>query len=419
MACHDETDDQHEATTRKFYGKLEITWSDSFIDNTIAASVNDSNPVNDWYSLIGQVMDESLSTTRKWAHLDGELVPDGTYYPMPGNALQAAENQVGWYGAEESDSSGEWLIDPTLTTTFAARPMSALSICGDNINGEYPVSFEVKIYTLATDVSPVLTESVVDGVGTGWVLSKINVGDSQAVKWDRTLVTEINSCEKMELIIKKWSDTGRVVKITEFYSAITITYTDDDIVSIKLLEESEIADGTLPVGNISCNELVVELQNVGNQFFYNNTASPIHTQLKINRKIVAYVGIKLADSSETIYWEKLGTFFSGDWDAEENGTTAGTTARDRMELLRKSDFEISELYEDITLYDLVEIVLNDAKTKIIDLQWNIDSGLSSFTLPFAWFEKQSYFECIKQITQACMGRAYMDRDDVLQIEVDL
>lgn len=417
MACHDETDALQEATVRKYHGKLEITWSDSFIDNTIAASVNDSNPVNDDYSLIGQVMDESLDTTRKWAHLDDVIVPDGSYYPMPGNALSAAENQVGWYGEESSDSSGEWVTDPTLTTTFAARPMSTLSLCGDNVYGEYPVSFDVKIYTNVGDSVPVHTESVVNGVGTGWTLSKVNVGDSQAVKWDKSLTVEINSCEKMELIIKKWSDTGRVVKITEFYSAITVTYTDEDIVSLKLLEESEIADGTLPVGNISCNELDVRLQNVENEFYYNNTDSPIHTQLKINRKIVAYLGIELADTS--IYWEKLGTFFSGDWKAEENDTLAGTTARDRMELLRKADFEVSELYENITLYDLAEIVLNDAKTKITDLQWNIDTNLQNFTVPFAWFEKQSYFKCIKEIAQACMSRAYMDRDDVLQIETDL
>lgn len=415
--CHIATDAASEATVRKFYSKLNITWSDTFIDNTLSAYVNDSNVVNDAYSLVSQVIDQINAVPRKWAHLDGALYPDGTFYPMPGNTLSAAENQVGWWGEEECDSSGEWLTDPTLITQFAARPLYNLTVCGENIYGEYPRSFEINVYTLATDSVPVHTETVVNDVGTDWVLSKVDVGDSQAVKWDKTLAVAITTCEKIELIVKKWNVTGRVVKISEFYSAITNEYTDNDVVSLRLLEESEIADGTLPVGNISCNEVDIKLQNVDNKFFWNNTASPIHTQLKVNRKIVAYLGIELADTS--IHWETLGTFFSGDWDAEENDTTASTVARDRMELLRKSDYEVSELQENITLYALAELVLNDAKTKITDLRWNIDTDLQNFTIPYAWFTKQSYFKCIKTIAGACMGRAYMDRDDVLQIETDL
>jgi len=237
------------------------------------------------------------------------------------------------------------------------------------------------------------------------------------VKWDKTLTTSIDTCQKVELIIKKWNTPFRVVKISEFYTAITKTYYDDDILSLKLLEESEIADGSLPVGNISCNELDLKLQNVENRFFWGNTASPLHTLIKINRRIQAWIGIELADS--TIYYVLLGTFFSGDWDAEELGTSVSTAARDRMELLRKADYEISPLSENITLYDLAELVLNDAKTKIADLEWNISTDLQNFTLPYGWFKKQSYFECIKQIAGACMGRAYMDRDDVLQIDTDL
>lgn len=415
--CHDDTDTLHEATTRKFHGKVEITWSDSFIDNTLSATVNDSNPVNESYSLISQAVDETIAIPRQWAHLDGELYPDGTFYPMPGNTLFAAENQVGWWGVEECDSSGEWTTDPTLVTQFAARPLYSLTVCGENIYGEYPRSFVINIYELSTDTVPIHTETVVDDVGTGWTLSKVDAGDPQSVKWDKTLAVNITSCEKIELIIGKWNTAGRVVKVSEFYTVIKNEYGDDDIVSLRFLEESEIADGTIPVGNISCNEVDIKLQNVENQFFWNNTDSPIHTQLKVNRKIVAYVGIEKTDT--TIHWETLGTFFSGDWNAEENGATASTTARDRMELLRKADFEVSELQENITLYDLAEIVLNDAKTKITDLQWVIDTELQNYIIPYAWFKKQSYFKCIKTIVGACMGRAYMNRDDVLHLETEL
>lgn len=430
FTCHDEIDAASRANIRKFHSKIEVTWTDSFIDNTTAATANDTNRIHDVTSLISQTMDGVTAVPRRWAHLDDTIVADGTFYPMPGTTLLAATNQVGWWGKEECNSDGEWIQStttttttmtpnqyPTLTTTFASRPIYSLLVCGDNIYGEYPRSFEIKVYTLSTDTVPVYTDSVTDDVGTGWVLSNVVAGDAQAVKWDKTLTTSIDSCQKIELIIKKWNVGLRVVKISEFYTAITETYTDDDILSMKLLEESEIADGSLPVGNISCNELDFKLQNVENRFFWGNTDSPLHDLIKINRRIRAWIGIELADDS--IYYVLLGTFFSGDWDAQELGTDVSTAARDRMELLRKADYETSPLNENITLYDLAVLVLDDAKTKITDLEYNISTDLQNYTLPYGWFEKQSYFKCLKQIAGACMGRAYMDRDDVLQIDTDL
>ncbi len=37
----------------------------------------------------------------------------------------------------------------------------------------------------------------------------------------------------------------------------------------------------------------------------------------------------------------LGTFWSGDWSAPEDGVYAQTTGRDRLELLRKSTYSTS------------------------------------------------------------------------------
>lgn len=409
------------ATIRKFRGKVEITWTDSLIDPTISASANDENYAHSLASdLIGQTADNKEAMTHKWAHLDGVQKLDGTYFLAPGSNAAAPTAQFGWWGATRCNGSSVWPgSNPLLTITFAARALYGFVVTGDNQYGEYPVSFIAKVFTLSGDGSPVLTETVTDGVGTGWERVNVLEGDTVAVRWRKTLDEGdiIGSCEKITLEVVKWSAPDRIVKISEFYSSVVETYEGDDIVSFDILEENLIADGTIPTGNISANEMSLKLQNVENRFFWGNTDSPLHTLLIRNRRIKVWIGIEI--NPEEYEYILMGTFFSGDWQAEELGTTASTNARDRMELLRTNIYEISPLSENITLYALAVLVLDDAILKIPDLVYNIDTNLLNYTLDYAWFDKVSYFECIKLIAGASQSRAYIDRFDVLQIETEL
>jgi len=412
---------------RKFSGRVEITWTDPYIDNTIVITANDTNRIHDQSDCIYHAADLITTVPYKYAHLNSQgtypLIANGTFHPFPGTDLLADSNEVGWWGAEKCNSEGEWVTsgtttttttssplgNPVLTMTFTSRSIYSLLVCGEDVYGEYPVSFIVRIYTLSGDAIPILTETVTNEIGTNWARS--------GVVWTKTLSPIVSSAQKMELEIVKWSEPFAVVKIAEFYTSIVDTYTDDDIISLELLEEMEIADGSLPIGNISCNELDIKLQNVDDRFFVGNTNSPIYTLIKKNRRIRAWIGLELPDGSTE---EKLlGTFFSGDWQADELGTYVSTSARDRMELLRKTTFDISELYEDKTLYWMADTLLADAKLKIPDLIYQIDTELLNYTLPYLWFEKISYFECIKKIVGACMGYAYMSKGDVLIIGVGI
>ena len=89
-----------------------------------------------------------------------------------------------------------------------------------------------------------------------------------------------------------------------------------------------------------------------------------------------------------------------------------------MELLRRAEYKGSALYIDTDMYTLAEVVLNSAKNDIpmAELQWDIDITLQDFKVPYGWFTKMSYFEAVREIAEACMGQAYMSRDDVLIIE---
>jgi hypothetical protein len=195
------------------------------------------------------------------------------------------------------------------------------------------------------------------------------------------------------------------------------------------LEENEISDGSLPVGNISSNELDFQLQNIKlinslgettlNPFYPGNTNSYLHNLIKRNRKVRAWLGLVLPD--ESVEYLTLGKFWTGDPKVSERSPSISFSCRDRMELLRKAEFEGSEVYENATLYDLAETVLNHAIVNIpmTDLVYSISTALQDIIIPYAYFPKQTYFETIRQIAEACAGRAYMGRDDVLYIETDL
>jgi hypothetical protein len=395
------------ASPRQWRPRLTITWTDALIDSSIACSSNDDNYVHPLSDI--QAADGISTTSKKWAHLDGVIVADGTYYPMPDDAQATAGAQMGWYGATRCNASSVWSEPyPTLMVEFHARSILALAVSGDTVYNEYPVDFDIKIYA-AGDVLR-HTETVTANTLLHYTKSISGAGVIDAVK--------------MELIIKKWSAPNRVAKIVEFYTSIIDTYEGDDIVSMNLLEEREIADGSLPIGNISANELDIELQNISlvrgssntkDPFSYENDASYLKNMLKKNRKIVAEIGLVLPDNS--VKYVPLGTFWSGDWNASEKGTTVSTSARDRMELLRNAEYTTSGIYTGPTLEYLMEAVLTAAKVNIPmpDLTWVIDPEFGDFRIPYAYFPSQNYFKCIKEICEACMGQAYMSRNDVLII----
>ena len=325
-----------------------------------------------------------------------------------------------WYGvcygnkrfvAVASSSAGNRVMtrgtnpDPKLTVEFDTRPIFNIFVVGEPTLGQYPVDFKVQLYNGSE------------------LLIEYDITDNNVVEFVQE--AEFTTVTKCVLSISRWSTENTVCKITEFYTAVKRAYTGDDIVSIGLLEEREIRDGSLPVGNISSNELDLELQNVVlgegstkilDPYFPGNTASFVSALVKPNREVTAYLGFRLP--SGVYEFVKVGKFWTGDWEIDDQSFSVTTTCRDRMDRLKRADFDCTDLYENITLYALAEAVLNHARESIpmADLVWSIDPELQNFTVPYAWFEKTDYMNALRDIAEACLGQAYMSKDDVLIIE---
>jgi hypothetical protein len=153
------------------------------------------------------------------------------------------------------------------------------------------------------------------------------------------------------------------------------------------------------------------LNNENKKFDVDNEQSPLKNLLKPNRRIQVWLGAETSDVEE---WVPLGTFWSIDWDSPDDSLEATVTARDRMELLRKSTFQTSQVLTNKSLYELAEIVLQDAG--LMPDEYIIDMALQNIVVPYSWFNPVSHREALRRIAEAGLAAAFQNRDGKIQIE---
>lgn len=418
-------------TVRRWKGRVQIDYTDPFIDQSIDAEASEASN----YSHPTQTANNVEEPSEKWASLDGSWVLDGSYHLMP----EDDSEQIGWWGSQLSGVEGVFSTPlPTLTINFFSRPVRQLKVVGDSKRAEWPVDFYVTLYNEAGDV-----------------LHNESITDNALINW-KTAIPLVSEVTKMRLAITKWSEEGRQAKILEFFTSVQETYEGDDILSISLQEEREISNGSLPIGNISANEIDIKLNNINNKFDAGNVGSSIYQLLKANRRIKAWIGLDLLNESafvfdekedvsahevspeetiesdvhvselfqmmfgmtpeytEAVEWKPLGTFWSGDWDVPESEVWAQTSGRDRLELLSQTTFSSSQVLMNTNLYELAVTVLEDSGLTPSDY-W-VDEKLMEYDIPYAWFEPSSHRKILRLIAEACLGQVYQDRLGVVRVE---
>lgn len=253
------------APVRTVFSKVVVDFTDPFLDQSIvvAASENAAASV-------------PAQTANSIVVPHGHIISlDGSWKLGDGSVLADITKEVGWWGTQLSDASSNFASPyPALTVTHSARPVHTLKVVGDSVRAEYPVDFTIKLYDVANTL--LHTETVTGNALNTWTATVSEVG-----------------VVKQVLEITKWSAASRQVKIVEFFTSIQEIYYGDDIFAINLLEEREVANGSLPVGNISSNEVDLKLYNRSGVFDAGNTASPLYGAVKANRKIKPYMGAEV------------------------------------------------------------------------------------------------------------------------------
>lgn len=309
---------------------------------------------------------------------------------------------MGYWSTAVSDANGDFSTPVDFTVYMTdARPIYDLKIYGDDKLDNYPVDFVITLY----DADSVLlhTETV-----TG----------NASYAWTKTLDTYVNSVKSMKVSISKISKANRSCIITEFFTAYGEWYYRDKILFLSVLEERDYKGGTLPIGNVSANELVLRLSNIDNHFSPDNEASPIYNLMKKNRRIEAWIGIEVPMDEETYgaepEWIPLGIFWSQDWSVPQDEAYAEVVGLDRLELLRTTEFYSSQIYQNYTLYDLAEVVLQDAGLQASE--YSIHADLDAVTIPYAWFGRTTHRSALIEIAEAALATVYCARDGKIVID---
>lgn len=372
---------------RRTVARCIIDYTDPIIDQSIEVEVNERA----YISYPTQTADGVTSVPYLWAVLDDNWILGEPWRLMPDSPDQ---HQVGWWGEQLADVNGDFAPPyPQLTVTHVPRPIHTLLVVGDSARREYPVDFKVELFSLDNIL----------------LYSKTVSGNSE-IEWSLELPSPILNVAKQVLTITKWSHPGKQVKIVEFFSSIQQTYEGDMLISVRLLEEREVSQGSLPIGNISANEITVRLANDDKRFDPDNDTSPLYGLIKANRRIRAWIG---ADMEGEIEWVPLGVFWATDWDSDD--ATLETTVRglDRLESLRQTTYRTSVPMENMTASALAQEILEDAGLTPAD--YIIDSELDDIVFPWAWMPAVSHREALRLLAEACMAVVYCDRDGRVRI----
>ena len=377
---------------RRLRARVEITWTDPYIDQSIQVTTNDQANIS-WPH---QTADSKEEPAFKYAALDGTWKLDGTYHLAPDTEEQANIYQMGWWSRKMSGADGSFSTPyPRLTVRFRPRPVFGLKVIGDSKREEWPVDFEIKIYDKTNAL--VHTETITD---------------NQSVFWQKTIESgNLLDVTRMELYIKKWSHPGRHAKIVEFFTSVSEIYEGDDILLLSLLEEREYSTGSLSIGNITSNEIDIRLLNRDDRFNEGNIHSPYHNLMKPNRKVRAWIGPVLP--SGIVEYQPLGTFWTQEWTVPEQELYADTTARDRMQILAESTYNCP-LVHNANLYDRAVHILQDAGLSS-DEYW-VDPELQEHVVEWFWIEPCSHREALRKVVERCLGQAYADRKGVIKVE---
>lgn len=366
---------------RRIYGKVEVVYTDPFLDATIDVTANQIGR----YTYPAQLANNVVDIPYKYFSLHENKL-DGSYHTLPSDE----ETNVGWWGTQLSDSNGSFSTPPMVSIVFSSRAFLSLQVAGDNKLNNYPVDFDINLYSNTTLV---YSNRVRNNTQVLWSLQNL----------------EILGVTKLEVIVYKINKANSVVKLSELYAVVRQTYIDE-LESLELLEEISYTNGGIPIGAVSSNEIDISISNHDKRFSVGNAQSPLYGLLKKNRRVHAWLGVAI---DGLIEWHELGTFWTIGWKVPTKAMVAQLTARDRLEVLRGSTFSTSALYVNKSIYWLANLILDDAGLSANEYQ--IDIALDSVILPYAWFDKMSHRDALQHLMSSHTAQVHCDRGGVIII----
>lgn len=372
--------------SRTVYGRVDVT----YMNPLQVSGTQFDPPISAYNSRPDQVNNLIIEPSYKTFMLfDNDLSGDFK--------LVDENSEVGWWIPQFADSTGTYTPPFVMHFTYIIRFIDKFNIYCDPIRGVYPIDFDVTFYDYDGTVT------VINIRNNDLLIIPIEVG--------------LSNVQSMDITIYNISQPNTTLIITEILIASQVTYENDNLMSIDLLEELQYEREIEVLGGLSSNMVTVYFDNTDQAFFFNNTVSIVAEHLHKNRKIVPWLGYYY-EELDTIEWHRLGTFWSYSWEVPQDDLYVKVVALDTLGLLKTMEFYDHEMFIDTSLYDIFEYIFEDAKKTLPELQYTINVALKGIIIPYVWFDRENYFSAMNKLSQVYNMFIYCDHEGAVIVDID-
>ena len=358
---------------RKILGRVDVIYSDTEISKDIQTTESGNSDI----SHPDEVFGAYLVLTVKGCTMDGNATMDGSFQMMDDSVV------LGWWSGSLSGSNGVFANAPWIEISFVKRPIISWVVLGDEKRNEYPVDF---ILQYKRDGVIVHSDSVT-------VNKQIQV----------RLTPQLEDITSIRLTITKWSKPNACAKILKFYDRMMERYEGDAIEMFEVSEEMGAADGNY---NIVSDTMTVNIFNKDRKF----DKGYLRSLMILDRKLMPSIGI---ETNGVVKYQPLGTFYSDEWQINQDSQWVKCSAVDRLMRLQKKTYVGFPLTENASLYDIAaDILLKIGETADTII---ISNDLKSVIVPMAFLPKGTAWDALQEIANAGLCKIYVDREDKINV----
>lgn len=320
--------------TQRWIPSATVDFSDFNIDNSIQATVQNPTHTSDG----DQLADGMELATYRWAYWDSFQWGDHFRSKEP------SSNEKGAVSFQKSDDDGNFnesfgaifgdyfpfgeyapISDittyPSFTLTFSPRAVNSIKAVFEGVLQQWGVDFDV---LLVQSDGTVITYNIV-GNSTYRYTSQI---------------TTVLQVVQYTVVVYSWSKANANAKMMETFTSIQKAYSNNEIISFSMLEETEAKQSSSPIGNVTANSLNISFLNRNSEFDNDNLSSILAGNVVENRRVKPFLKINGADDLIPI-----GEFYTKSWTVNNNDQIASAVCQDLISLMDSIEYKNSQFIE--------------------------------------------------------------------------
>lgn len=358
---------------RKVYGKVEIIYSDKEISSNMGVTVSGNSKI----SHPREVFEGYQTPTVKACTMDGNSDMGGSFQMLGKNCI------LGWWSGTLCDGNGVFAVKPYIELSFVLRPIISWIIRGDDKLKQYPVDFTIQY---KSNGNVVRTDEITGNTGI-----------------EIKLEPRVNDITSIRMTISRWSTPNACAKILQFYDKLYEEYVGDAMQMFEVNEEMCSSDGNY---NINSDSMTVTLHNTDRKF----DKGYLRSLMILGRKVQPYIGIEKENGVE---YTRLGTFYSEEWQVEQDSQWVKCTAVDRLMSLQSQTYMGYPLTDRVSVYELAEDVLQ--KSGLEPSEYVISANLKENVIDMAYLPKTTAWDALQEIANAALCKVFVDREDRIHL----